>query len=402
MSDARWPVRAARVRYPFAARAAVFAALTAIAGTLALGRWAAPIGLTGGLALALVAVALRRGRALSATQISLRDKVLHLDGAKFSLAPAAVTAGWVVPLNDSAVVELERAGGATVALTVDDTATGNEVLGALGFDARRRSLKVRLGRPWDGPLRAVGALIFGGLQALPLLALFAAWLRLGSPARTLLFAAATVGGYLVASRSLGPQELTIGADGITLRRGFRPRFLPYRLLQWVERDGDDLLILLTDQQRIRVTPTSRDARRDDMVVARIRSAAERARDSLGSASLSLLDRNGRSVRAWREGLASLGRTDGYRGVSVGVDELEGVLADPAASAERRIAAAVALAAHDGELARSRVRVSADACADPLIRDAVHAALRGAIDDEAMERAADEARDVAELRRGLGV
>lgn len=405
MSEARWTARAARVRHPAAARAAALASVAAVAGTLAAGAWFARFGLPVAAALALAAMLLRRGRALAVDHISLRDKALRVeagDATALAVPVDEVTAGWVVPRAEGAEVELARRGGATVELAVEGTAEANEVLGALGFDARRRSLRVRLGRSWDGPLRAFGVLVFGGLQTLPLLALFAAWLHLGSAARSLLFSAVALGAYVSASRALGPPELTIGADGITLQRGFRPRFLPYRLLRWIERDGDDIVLLLADDQRIRVSPTSRDARRDDMVVERVRSAAERARSGSGSAALALLDRNGRSVRDWRESVATLHRAEAYRGHAVSVEELEAVLADPGASAERRIAAAVALAAQDRDAARTRVRVSLDACADPLLRGAVESALRGEIDDEAMELAADESRDVAELRRGLGV
>ncbi|MFO0626363.1 MAG: hypothetical protein U0325_12190 [Polyangiales bacterium] len=404
MSELRWKVHAARARFPDAARRVAVAAVITLGATVTLGRWAALGGVAASALLGAVAAWLRRGRALPAGEAATDANALRLgagDGA-FVLPAREVRAGWVVPGAQSASVVFERADGARVALTVDDTASAQEVLGAMGFDAQRRSLKVSLGRGWDGPLRALGVLLFGGLQTLPLLALFAAWLHLGPVSRALLFASVTVAGFIVASRTMGPPELTIGADGITLQRGFQPRFLPYRLLRWIERDGDDLVLLLVDDQRIRVTPTSRDAARDDMVVERIRGAAERARAQGGNAALALLDRNGRSVRAWREALRALRGAPGYRDAGLGEAELQAVLADPGASAERRIAAAVALASHAPTDDLTRVRVAVDACADPALREAVASALRGDLDDEAMELAADESRDVAELRRGLGV
>lgn len=404
MSELRWKVHAARARFPDAARRVAVAAVITLGATVTLGRWAALGGVAAGALLGLVAAWLRRGRALPAGEATVLAESLRLvDGADaFALPATEVAAGWVVPGERTASVEFERRDGARVALTVDDAARAQEVLAAMGFDAQRRSLRVRLGRAWDGPLRALGVLLFGGLQTLPLLALFAAWLQLGPVARALLFASVAVAGFVVASRTMGPPELTIGADGITLQRGFQPRFLPYRLLRWIERDGDDLVLLLVDDQRIRVTPTSRDARRDDMVVERIRGAAERARAQGGNATLALLDRNGRSVGEWREALRALHGAPGYRDSGLGAAELQAVLADPGASAERRIAAAVALAAQDPQAALTRVRVSVDACADPTLREAVESALLGDLDDEALELAADESRDVAELRRGLGV
>jgi hypothetical protein len=404
LSELRWKVHAARTRFPDAARRVAVAAVITLGATVTLGRWAALAGVAASALLGVVAAGLRRGRALPAGEATALADALRLGAGPdaFVLHAKEVRAGWVVPGAQTASVEFERADGARVALTVAGTADAQEVLGAMGFDAQRRSLKVSLGRAWDGPLRALGVLLFGGLQTLPLLALFAAWLHLGPVARALLFASVAVAGFIVASRTMGPPELTIGADGITLQRGFQPRFLPYRLLRWIERDGDDLVLLLVDEQRIRVTPTSRDARRDDMVVERIRGAAERARAQGGNATLALLDRNGRSVHEWREALRALHGTSGYRNSGLGDAELQAVLADPSASAERRIAAAVALASHDPTGALTRVRVAVDACADPALREAVASALRGDLDDESLELAADESRDVADLRRGLGV
>lgn len=404
MSELRWKVHAARARFPSAAQRVAVAAVITLGATVTLGRWAGLGGVAASALLGLVAAWLRRGRALPAGDAEVRADALRLGAGPetFVLRVEEVRAGWVVPGARSATVEFERRDGARVALAVDDTPSAQEVLGAMGFDAQRRSLKVVLGRAWDGPVRGLGVLLFGGLQTLPLLALFAAWLHLGPVARALLFASVAVAGFIVASRTMGPPTLTIGADGITLQRGFQPRFLPYRLLRWIERDGDDLVLLLVDDQRIRVTPTSRDASRDDMVVERIRGAAERARAQGGNATLALLDRNGRGVREWREALRALHGAPGYRASGLGAAELQAVLADPGASAERRIAAAVALAAQDPEGAVTRVRVAVEACADPALREAVESALRGDLDDESLELAADESRDVAELRRGLGV
>jgi hypothetical protein len=59
----------------------------------------------------------------------------------------------------------------------------------------------------------------------------------------------------------------------------------------------------------------------------------------------------------------------YRGVHLARPTLEQVLEDPAAPAERRIGAALALRALDATYA-TRVRVAAESCANELLRIAL--------------------------------
>lgn len=404
---ARWPMDRARIRYARHATGASLASIAALAATLAIGKWIVPWGVPLALALAVASALLRRGRALGGGELAVEGDALQLrtGGALRAVPRASIASGWVVPdpERDAARVELQLRDGRLISAEVSDGAVANAALEALGFDARQRALRVTLGRPWDGLSRALAALLFGGLQTFPLLVLFTAWLGLPPTVRAVFFAVAAIVGFTAASRFLGPAELVIGADGLSVRRGFRPRFLPYRALQWVDAEGDDIVLLLTDKQRVRVSATNRDRARAAMVVERIRRAAAGAQETRRNAALALLDRNGRSVSAWREGVCALAQSPaGYRGVGVEPDALERVLADPAASAERRIAAAMCLAALDDERARTRVRVVAEACASEPMRAAFEATLRGDLDDALLARATDDTGDIPELRRGLGV
>lgn len=401
----RWPIARARVRFTLLSRVASLGAIAALAATVAMGRWTMPYGLSLALLLVVAAAALRRGVDLDARAVSAEGDALRFEGGagERALARAQIEAGWVVPEATSARVEFRLRNGELVVADAADAEVANEVLEAAGFDAQRRALRVTLGRSWDGLARAIAALVFGGLQTFPLLLLFSAWLGMPPALRGVFFAVVAITGFVSASRFLGPAEILIGADGLSVRRGFRPRFLPYRLLRWVEADGEDIVLLLEDNQRVRISATDRDASRAAMVVERIRRAAARARGEGGSAALALLDRNGRSVEAWREGVRALVQNPaGYRGAAPGVDELERVLADPGASAERRIAAAMGLAAQGDDGARTRVRVVAEACASEAMRAAFEATLRGDLDEAAVARATDDDGDVAEMRRGLGV
>jgi hypothetical protein len=179
--------------------------------------------------------------------------------------------------------------------------------------------------------------------------------------------------------------VTVGPDAIVVR-GLRTRTIRTRDIDAVEQ--------LTPVAPIHVrhggkTTTIRGLVCDEAkrgAIARHLHAALAARRTSSPSRLAALDRGGRSVRDWREHLRGVLSGTGYRdaGGATSVDEVVGSLASPAASAEQRIGAALALRVAGDPDAETRIRVAAEACVDERLRDALSAVADEA-DDEVLEK-----------------
>jgi hypothetical protein len=103
-----------------------------------------------------------------------------------------------------------------------------------------------------------------------------------------------------------------------------------------------------------------------------------------------LARGGREPVRWLRELVVLARGAGGAGAGAGyrvqgIDQLWEVLEDPAASADRRAAAAVVLRAAGGDSdAAPRIRVASEGCADPDLRAALDA-VTGDVDENELAR-----------------
>lgn len=80
-----------------------------------------------------------------------------------------------------------------------------------------------------------------------------------------------------------------------------------------------------------------------------------------------LRRGGRDLRGWMGDLRALLSHEGYRAQSRAPEALWGVLENPKNEVDERAAAALALRAHFGNVVRPRLRIAADACAEPQLR-----------------------------------
>lgn len=118
-----------------------------------------------------------------------------------------------------------------------------------------------------------------------------------------------------------------------------------------------------------------------------RRQAWSARTSYALAHEAALARGGRTPAAWLDALRRLaaGTADAYRAVIVDRDQLRALLNDPAARPAARAAAAVALGTSDPARPQERLRIAADALADPATRDALHR-IADATDDAALTEA----------------
>jgi hypothetical protein len=189
-------------------------------------------------------------------------------------------------------------------------------------------------------------------------------------------------------RLFGPAHLVIGADGVVIRRLFRDRFVPHARIAAVKVAAQRVELRLDDGSTVRakarhLTPEEQvelSTRLEDARRAWLAGTADQA-------ALARLDRRGRAPAAWRDALrALLGEASGYREGSLSREDLLRVVESPAAPVERRLGAAMALSADGACEDRARIRVAAEACANPRVRIALAQAASGEIDEAALEEA----------------
>jgi hypothetical protein len=178
--------------------------------------------------------------------------------------------------------------------------------------------------------------------------------------------------------------VAVGAEGLEIRVSVWRYFLPHSRIANVFFASDRLIIEYADGRSTSLY-VSAPKQRHELLVARI-DEARRARERGGpSAEVPALDRSGRPMAAWREALrAMLSSATAYREQPIDRPTLVRVLMDVDAPAERRIAAAVALAPIGDEA--ERIRSVARVCAMQPLR----VALERAADDTLDERTLDDA------------
>jgi hypothetical protein len=229
----------------------------------------------------------------------------------------------------------------------------------------------------------------------------------------------------------------VGADGLYARWGDDVRFVPIaeiagatvtiagqspgdsRVATKVTLHSGGAVELVLNGGRGRQTQPLGDAQVRAGVLAEAVNEAVSAYRARGEASelrqgtADLLERGGRSLDEWLEGLRQLASAlPSFRDAAAGVDDLWQVLERPNSLPEHRAAAAAALAPSLDVEGRRRLRVAAELSSVPQVRVALEAAakgddagLRAALEDlelegeaEADEAAKDRAAGRAGVRR----
>jgi len=288
---------------------------------------------------------------------------------------ADITDGWLSPFENEVV--LRQKSGDLVQARLANLDDGRAILAAAGLDAARRTLRMSLGRAtW----LAVLTWVFG----YPVVSVLAMVVTVFSsvPALASLHTALAVGGTYLLYRGLralfGPGEIVIGADGVIARSGGRVRFVGYDRLVSVDVEPSRVILHDADGGVVIARARKLDAALMDVIHARVEDAraAFRAGDP-GAQALAQLDRQGRDPGAWAAALRGVLEPAGdYRRPVLTRDQLTAVLESPAAPAARRLAAAVALHCGDDAEGRARIRVAAEACANPQLRVALGRAAEG--------------------------
>lgn len=303
----------------------------------------------------------------------------RITGAYLTLretAAAGATPSVMVTLRDRTLITLS-------ATSVDDA---RQVIRALGFDPSQRRAEFRGVRIFHRLLAVLLGPTAGVALVAYLLATFrdARWLH--TPAVALaLWALAT---FAVVRAVLPRLDVTVGRDGVHVGGALRRRFIPWSAVEYVSQGPGELVIRRRHGRAVRAWCNVDDPRVLAALYARARDALDAYRAAEGTADpIVALDRNGRSLAAWREALGGLlGPVQDYRSATIDRARLEAVLADPATTAERRIAAAIALSQSAEARGRARVRVAAEVSADPVEREALARIAEGAADDATVEAA----------------
>lgn len=260
-----------------------------------------------------------------------------------------------------------------------------------------------LGRP---EMRRVAGFGIGALAFVPTFSVLTSLLALLVVAPGLLPAWALWAGAIPAAwlgrwcaRRFALPELRVGTDGVAIQRRGRDEYVPYEELEAVEAKAETVLIRRVDGTTDSLsTRTAQGGDKGDPdqvleVVAAIQAAMEARGLSRSAGARALVERQGRTIDAWRAALVGLvERGSDYRQSSLTSEDLVRVLEDPSAPPEQRIGAALGLrglAGPEGEGTLSKIRIAAAATANPRVRIALSKAADDELDEAAVEEACEE-------------
>lgn len=305
-----------------------------------------------------------------------------------------VQGGWIEPAGTTAVAVVALRDGTHAALWANDEGAARDLLRAVGADERAATMRVARGTAVDRRgasclLAAlfVPALVFVLGYASFLFVAIARAIADGSldDLRSVLLVGggALPFGLLLGALAdrLGETTLRIGHDGVLVDAGrLRRRFLPHVELEDVFAE-DATLHLRTAARDVRVRCGS--AEQAAAAAKRVVEARAARSERRGGAE-ARISRRGEPVERWRARLAGVLEAPhgSYRGAAVDEEQLLALIDDADASPELRVGAAVALA-QAAPPTRERVRIAAQAQAEPLLSTVLERAAEGEIDETAL-------------------
>lgn len=321
---------------------------------------------------------------VSKTELTLLTKGIERKAIPRSKIAGALVVDREVFGSFVPTVEIELTNGDVLTARLADPRSAHAVVTALGFGVGGKRVHASLAKP----TRRLWHALFGVIAYVIATTMMAFTVATdGGSGRLfeLMYAAYPLLALLLYAgmrRAFRAPEITVGDDGVLVKRNLLRRFVPRSEISLVSAaHGRGLVIERTDGERIVVAGSLiDDARRS--AIGRV--IEERAGPRAASADrLAHYDRAGRDVAAWREHLARAMQQGSYRENAATVDEAVAVLRSAQASAEQRIGAALALRVA-GE-PKERIRVAAEAAADERVREALDAVAE-AEDDLVIEKA----------------
>jgi hypothetical protein len=322
-----------------------------------------------------------------AVRVDASDLLITQPGREIRIERADIEGGMVLPSwrhpGDSRRVEIATKGGRVAHIELDAAKDAAALLDELGIDAaRRRFVADGNAAMWRAPL-GIGGLIGLVWMAVQLVDAGPAAARALSVVWLGLFAG------LAALVHFGSRRrVSIGVDGVMIEAPWRSRFVP--MVEIRAARGDDRTLVIEregESEPVRVDIGDTD---ETLALAQRIGEAKAARDLdalAGSSALPLVERGGRDLPAWRERLRQLvAGASSYRSARLDEGELGELLARTDLSAEQRIGAAIALRARASD-APEKIRIAADACANPKLRIALeHIAGEDDLHEAALEEA----------------
>lgn len=320
----------------------------------------------------------RRKRRPDALTVQRDHLVLHRGTRRTRFRLADAPEGWLESSKSATATCLKTTTGLTVVAWFKDEQSARSLLTIAGVDAERRVVEWQLVR--DNALFTLAsvAVVIGGLVFLhpsrgysgaawwlpSALASFAAWVfRLG--------------------------YVRVGVDGLLFGSALRRRFVSYRDVVDVFRDtsGEYVRVRLRSGKVWSFAPAHvgesdkavRSKSRAEDLRALIQWHVERMRDDEAESLHCALERRNQSLSDWRQRLQQLIH-GGYRTHAVTPTELAEILDNSAATSEQRLGAALALAESRDPMARQRIRVAVDRCAEPKLRIALEHVAAGELDE----------------------
>jgi hypothetical protein len=173
--------------------------------------------------------------------------------------------------------------------------------------------------------------------------------------------------------------VVVGADGVAITRRLGRRFFAFHDVGSLQIDGDEVVIGLTNGEKVRLMV-------DDAAALHgaLRAALSRFTRSHTAAVAELALEDEADVESWLARVRRLlSQSVEYRGSAVTPDVLERVAKDPTAGPDQRIGAALALAGDDAR--RVRIRVAVEEMANEDLAEAMDAALEGELSEDAARR-----------------
>ncbi len=314
------------------------------------------------------------------------------------IARARITRALYLPplLRTPPTVRVERKRRLPIELVVHDEQQGRQLLRALGMDAAQsvasfRGMSRAMGRPW---LMSVGF-----FAIMPVIFAFA-WLL---PQLSPLSVPLLIG--LAMTLALFPSRIEIGADGVLVKWMWLRRFIPTSDIAGVGHYAQSLgqnkyvgaKLTLRSGEEVNLPIGNRwsDALAYGLV-ERIREAVDVYKRGDVESAAALLDRRDRTIPQWIAMLKGVGAGAAtLRTAAIDTERLWHLLESAGAPPKQRAAAAIALSSCDEQDAKARIRIAANAVAEPKLRVVLEAASQS--DEAAIEQAMQELDEVPQER-----
>ena len=363
----RWHRRARRFWYLLCAASA----LTSAVGDVPFG-YMLVVALLYGLFESKVAHALSKKRA----HLRVDEAGLSVDG-ELVIARGETNGGYLRPAHEKHEHSARLRFGArdvsanarhTVECDVPDDVTGNAILHAMGIAPAQSTMTfmVTAMPTWLIALAPVFTL-------LPwLLSLAALGPRYAVSSFVALFLLSVVLPWTLSSR-----RVVIGGDGLFVQGLGSKRFVSYGSIAAVTAGSNVGVVECDDHTKMRLFTESGFSRRSETMRDALLARIEEARSAYSAPDAATADPLARAEQqdhdAWIASLRAISREgSSYRANDVPTDALYAVLDDPAQSAAKRAAAAFVLRLRVPEEAAPRIRVLAEAAAEPEFRSTLMA------------------------------